>query len=139
MSFDLGVWYSNHPLTNKQACEIYLRLCEDGPYLEGDSPAVASFYEELTAHWPEIDTIPEDKIGDFDFCPWSCALDHGGMSVVMSCVWPQAESVGEFVERLAIKHGLLLYDPQADQVTLPEHLRAKKRSLFQRLFNGSVN
>ena len=43
MSFDLGVWHIEQPLTDVEARDIYLRLCEDWPYLEGENPAVPSF------------------------------------------------------------------------------------------------
>jgi hypothetical protein len=44
MSFDLGVWHIDERLTDERAGEIYLLLCEQWPYLEGESPAVAAFY-----------------------------------------------------------------------------------------------
>ena len=136
MSFDLAVWQSDKPLTADEAQGVYLRLCEEWPYLEGHSPAVGTFYRELIEKWPEIDTIPEETVGDFDFCPWSCPLNHSGMAVVMSCVWSKANDVAEHVGLLARKHGLLLFDPQADRVVLPDHLRPKKRGLWQRLFGS---
>jgi hypothetical protein len=137
MSFDLAVWQSDEPLTNEQAGEVYLRLCEKWPYLEGNSSAVAAFYQDLTQHWPEIDTVPEEKIDDFDFCPWSCALNRSGRAVVMSCVGSKASQVKGFVEPLARKHGLLLFDPQANRVTLPERFRTQNRGLLHRLFARS--
>jgi hypothetical protein len=137
MSFDLGVWHSDEPLTDRQAGEIYLRLCEQWPYLEGETPAVATFYQELIEHWPEIDTVPEEKVGDFDFSPWSCELCHSGVSVVMSCVWSKADDVASYVKLLARKHELLLFDPQANRVTLPARLRTVKRGLLQRLLGKS--
>jgi len=51
MSFDLGVWYSEHPLTNEEAGDLYARLCEEGPILPCENPAVAAFYEELIKCW----------------------------------------------------------------------------------------
>ena len=134
MSFDLGVWNSEGPITDGQASEIYGRLCEDWPYLEGESKAVEAFYQELIQRWPEIDTILEDEVGDFDRCPWSCALERSGRAVVMACVWSKATDVAQFVERLARKHGLVLFDPQSGRVTLPPHLEPPKPSFFQRLF-----
>jgi len=133
MSFDLAVWHTEQPLTYEQASDIYLRLCEEWPYLGGGNAAVQSFYEELIQHWPEIDSIPEEKVGDFDVSPWSCALDHSGMAVIMACVWPQASEVAEYVTALARKHGLLLFDPQARRVILPEHLTPTKRGFLSRL------
>jgi hypothetical protein len=136
MSYDLGVWYSERQLTDQEASEIYLSLCENGPPLEGERQAVRAFYSELIAHWPELDTIPEEKIGDHEYCPWSCGLDISGMSVVMSCVWPMAEKVAIYVSELASKHELVLYDPQGDKVYLPAHLKTMKRGFFARLFGG---
>lgn len=138
MSFDLAVWHTEEPLTNEKASEIYLRLCESWPYLEGDSSAISAFYKELTARWPEIDTIPEHHIGDFDFCPWSCSLSRSGMAVIMACVWPKAAEVAKYVEPLARKHDLLLFDPQANRVILPERLQPKRGSLLQKLFRRGV-
>lgn len=137
MSFDLGVWHAEEPLTDREASDTYLRLCEEWPFLEGDHPAVNAFYEELVKHWPEIDTIPEEKVGDFDFCPWSCELNHSGVAVVMSCVWPKATAVAEYVAELARKHGLLFFDPQAGRVTLPDHLIPPRQGFWRRLFRRS--
>jgi hypothetical protein len=140
MSCDYGVWYSEAPLTNEEANKIYLALCEQWPFLEGENGAVRAFYEELTRRWPAIDSVSEEKIGDHDYCPWSCAISHSGMAVVTACVWPTAGKVGSFVEDLATKHKLVFYDPQSDRVLLPEHLRAmhaKKSSWLGRLFGRS--
>jgi hypothetical protein len=112
------------PLTDKEAAEIYVHLCENWPYLEGESLSVAAFYDDLTRRWPEIDTVPEEEIDNKDYCPWSCALNRSGMAVVMPCVWSMAEDVEAFVRGLATKHGLVLFDPQSGTVSLPEKLKA---------------
>ena len=137
MSFDLGVWHVEESLTDEEAAAIYLRLCEEWPYLEGEHPAVAAFYEELVRRWPEIDTIPEERVGDCDFCPWSCALNRSGIAVVVSCVWPKAVEVGEYVATLARKHGLLLFDPQSSRVFLPDQFRPSKGGFIQRFLRKS--
>ena len=134
MSFDLGVWHSDRPLTDGEAAQTYVRLCEEWPYLNGENPAVATFYDELVMHWPEIDTVPEEKLDDMDYCPWSVALNHSGMAVVMSCVCSMADKVAGFVQGLATKHHLVLFDPQANRVHLPQQLIREKRGLFGQLF-----
>jgi hypothetical protein len=83
-------------------------------------PAVDAFYAELTARHPEIDTIPEDKIDDHDYCPWSCALDHSPGHVVMPCVWSKAAYIHQLVQELARKHCPAMYDPQSEVVTYPD-------------------
>lgn len=134
MSFDLGVWEAEKTLTDEEAGAIYVKLCEEWPYLQGDSPKITAFYRDVISKWPEIDTIPEEKVGDFDFCPWSCALDHSGMAVVMPCVWSKATEVASYIESLARKHNLLLFDPQAGRIVVPE--RQRKPGLLRRLFGG---
>jgi hypothetical protein len=129
MSFDLGVWYSDVSLTNEEAGEIYVKLCQNKLTLGGESEAVKGFYTDLTARWPEIDTVPIE-VDDVDYCPWSCTLDRSGMHVIMPCVWSKAEDVFAFVHELATKHSLVLFDPQAGEVHLPAHLK-QKRSGFR--------
>ena len=130
MSFDLGVWHSDGSVTDEEAGDLYTKLCEEKVVMTGESGAVEAFYHELTSHWPEIDTVPEEKIDDLDNCPWSCALDRSGMHVIMACVWPKANEVAAFVYQLAMKHGLVLYNPQESTVYLPPKLKPQ-RSRFR--------
>jgi hypothetical protein len=120
MSFDLAVWKTKKRLTDEQADALYVELCESK--FDGVTPhaAVDTFYEELIARFPEIDTIPDDRIDDPDYCPWSCALDRSPGHVIMPCVWPQAENVLRTVSDLAWKHGLALYNPQESRVYYPD-------------------
>lgn len=120
MSFDLGVWSSNSAVAERRATQIYEGLCRGERRSELIvSPAVAAFYQELTDKWPEIDAVAEDQ-DDTAVCPWSCALDHSDDHVLMSCVWSQAENVYPYVQVLARKHGLVFFDPQSDEVYLPD-------------------
>jgi hypothetical protein len=121
MSFDLGVWSSNSRVVGSRAGQIYERLCrgERPPDLQPDSN-IGVFYRELTSRWPEIDSVPDEQVDDKDVCPWSSALDHSDVHVLMSCVWPAAEKVYGVVQQLAQKHGLVTYDPQSDEMHAPE-------------------
>ena len=142
MSCDYGVWHSDKPLTNDEATKIYIALCDLWPFLEGEKPSVRTFYDELTKRWPELDTVPDEKVDDKEYCPWSCAISHSGMAVVTACVWPMADKVGQFIQQLAAKHRLVFYDPQSERLVLPEHLSAlqdKKSSWIGRLFDRSGN
>src|SRR4051812_8527184 len=94
MSFDLGVWYPHHRLSDSEAGKTYGSLCENGAADRVQPhPAVEAFYDELTVIHPEIDTIPEERIDDTDYCPWSCALSHSPAYVLMACVFSQADNV----------------------------------------------
>ena len=120
MSFDLCVWYPQNRVSDREAGKLYARLCESDTSGVVPNPAIEAFYAELTARHPEIDVVPEEKIDDHDYSPWSCALDRSPGHVIMSCVWPKAEHVHQLVQDLARKHGLALYDPQSSIVIYPD-------------------
>jgi hypothetical protein len=120
MSYDLGVWYPHKRLSDEEAGKLYVGLCEGAAEGPTAHPAVEAFYQELTAKHPEIDTVPDDRIDDHDYCPWSCALDHSPGYVVMPCVWSKADYVDRYVRELARKHGLAVYNPQSGTISYPE-------------------
>jgi hypothetical protein len=119
MSCDFGVWFPHSRLSDREAVELYHRLCESDISGVQPHPAVDAFYAEVTAKHPEIDTVPEDRIDDHDYCPWSCALDRSPAHVIMTCVWPKADYVTRLVHELARKHGLAVFDPQSERITYP--------------------
>ena len=61
MSFDLGVWYPQRRISNEEARDLYVRLCDGDTSSVVPHSAIDAFYGELTAKHPEIDTIPEEK------------------------------------------------------------------------------
>src|SRR5579859_3395428 len=120
MSCDFAVWFPDKKLTDKQAGDLYRHLCESDVSGVQPHPSVDAFYNELTAKHPEIDTVPDDRIDDHDYCPWSCAFDRSPGHIIMCSVWPKADYVGRVVHELGRKHGLVVYDPQSYKVTYPD-------------------
>ncbi len=119
MSFDLVVWYPDMRLSADEANRRYVSLCEGDVSGVVEHPAIQAFYDELIAKHPEIDDVPEDRIDDHEYCPWSVAMDRSAGHVIMCCVWSRAEYVRGFVGQLALKHGLVLYDPQEGNAIYP--------------------
>ena len=119
MSFDLGVWHTPTRLTDAEAGTLYADLCELRTGGVTPHPAVDAFYADLTARYPELDTVPDDRIDDSDYCPWSCDLNRSPGHVLMACVWSQTRAVGEFVWNLAAKYRLALFDPQEGRLHYP--------------------
>jgi hypothetical protein len=111
MSCDFFVWHPQEQISNAEATNLYLRLCDGDTSALVPHSSIDAFYAELTASHPEIDTIPRERIDDHDYCPWSCKLDHSPGHVIMSCVWSKASYVHRLVQNLARKHGLAIYDP----------------------------
>jgi hypothetical protein len=112
MSYDLGIWYPHNRLSNEEALQQYRELCEGNVDNLESHLAIAEFYIELSLLHPEIDSIPESKIGDFDFCPYSIEHDFSNRHILLSCVWSHADYVHDLVLKLANKHGLAVFDPQ---------------------------
>jgi len=126
MSYDLAVWYPHRRLSDQQAGDLYVRLCEGDDTGVVPHPAVDAFYLELTSIHPEIDSIPEERIDDHDYCPWSCRLDRSAGHVLTCCVWSQAAHVHDLVQGLARKHELALYDPQSSAIIRTDRSAAMK-------------
>jgi hypothetical protein len=132
VSFDLGVWFPHRRISAQEAGVLYASLCDGNTSGVQPHPAVEAFYAELTAKHPEIDSIPEDRIDDHDYCPWSCALDKSDAHVIMPCVWSKADHVGQYVHALGAKHGLAVYDPQSERITYPDApQRGRKKRWWQ--------
>ncbi|WP_051507142.1 hypothetical protein [Saccharibacillus sacchari] len=119
MSFDLAVRYPSANLTNEQAGNLYLQLCEG--HLEDVRPheAINRFYLAITALHPEIDHVSEDDIDNLDLCPWSIAFDRSPGHLIMSCVWSKAEYVENLIIKTASKHSLAVYNPQTSRYIRP--------------------
>jgi hypothetical protein len=123
MSFDLGVWHSERPITVEEAGDLYLKLCKQEWVPIEESPAVEAFYRESCGKYPEIDMLPEDQV---DESPFSCAHDRSGLHVLVAISYGQRTTpVAQYVVELAEKHGLICYDPQGPDVYLPPHLKPK--------------
>jgi hypothetical protein len=120
MSCDFAIWYPHRRLNDKEATNLYHALCDGVVGGVAPHPAIDAFYRELTALHPEIDDIPEERIDDLDYCPWSVAFDRSPGHLIMCCVWPKADYVERLVKQLAHKHGLAVYDPQAGKITYPD-------------------
>jgi hypothetical protein len=126
MSCDYAVWHTNALLSVTEAAQLYNRLCEGDTSGVVPHPGIDAFYKELTGQHPEINDIQEDQVNNTDLCPWSIAFDRSEGHIIMCCVWPKADYVGELISSLATKHGLTLYDPQSEKVCFPGELLASK-------------
>ena len=125
-SYDLGIWQSEGPLSAAEASHIYSAFCrgENPPRVPRNSPAVTAFYADLTTQWPDAQSSDDPRkrkhTGTPDLGPWAAPINHTDSRVLLSCHWSAAETVCAFVDRLANHHGLVLFDPQTEEVYLPE-------------------
>lgn len=114
MSFDMLVLPAHPRPTNAEAADRWDPLGEIRPI---EHPAVAAFYRELTAMWPEINDAPLEQL---DGLPWSGPILRGRDFVSPSCVWPWAAIVWERLIELARKHDLAVFDVGKNVLVLPD-------------------
>ncbi|OWR29833.1 hypothetical protein CDO73_12155 [Saccharibacillus sp. O23] len=119
MSFDLAVWYPAKNLTNEEAREVYIQLCEGEIDAVRPHEAIDRFYSAVTSMHPEIDEVADEDIDDLDVCPWSNAFDRSPGHLILSCVWSKAEYVEELIVKLAREYGLAVYNPQTGEYVRP--------------------
>jgi hypothetical protein len=106
MSFDLAVWNSEFSEAERRATAIYETLCRGGHCADLlPSPKVTQFHSDLMAMWPESDAVK---------------LNYSDSHVLVSCEWSKAEEVYVFVRELAKTHNLVFFDPQSEEMVLPE-------------------
>lgn len=119
MSYDLAVWFPNQMLSDEEALQQYYELFDENIGSLIAHPAIGAFYVELCKLHPQIDDVPEERVGDFDFSPWSIAHGLAECHVMISCVWSHGNYVHDLVLRLARKHGLAMFDPQQTKIHYP--------------------
>ncbi|HEY7645897.1 MAG TPA: hypothetical protein VH858_12730 [Hyphomicrobiales bacterium] len=125
MSYDYAIWHTQIRLTATEAIGLYYALCEGDASGVRANRAIDAFYTELTSLYPEVTHIPDASIGDYELCPWSVAIDRSPGHLILCCVSPKAEQVGDTVRRLARKHNVAVFDPQSKQIFYPDILTLK--------------
>ena len=127
MSFDLGIFYTEKPLSDEQATNRYVAYCEEddlAPFIE-PSDYVNQFLAELTNKYPQIDDWPEE---DIDNCPWSIAFDVSEGHILMPMVFSRADEMYGVIVALAEKYGLVCVDPQSCKIAYaPPGIRVEKK------------
>jgi len=148
MSYDLAVWHSDTAMSPDDAGTFYSHINHDWMIVR-EHPALREFCRALMAEFPGV-IDPADLEQDFtapgmtrlmtfpDLLksarsatipvppkplppPWAILPSFTGCAMTLSLGTRKAE-IGPAIPRLAGVHGLIAYDPQADEVALPPQL-----------------
>jgi hypothetical protein len=88
-------------------------------------PQMAAFVAELENRWTGLEDDPHD------LSPWSSwplwQPEFGGRALALNIRWSRAGDVPPVVVEIAARHGLRVYDPQAD-----EFVGSPRRGLLRR-------
>ncbi|WP_017624639.1 hypothetical protein [Nocardiopsis chromatogenes] len=125
MSFDLGVWRENRPITCPQALRTYWWLCGDERVADADEAEfgvaadqrVDDFHADLLGESPPLEGL---AAAEAEASPWSMTPSHlPGLYVITTMGFSAARDVAPVVVELAKMHGLVCFDPQAMRVHNP--------------------
>ena len=87
--------------------------CTGMEHLDGElDQRIVAFYEELRERFP--DHPPYDPESPWMSAPLAVGIDHVSMNISYS---PRGSEAIDVVLDLAERHGLVIYDPQSDEVT----------------------
>jgi hypothetical protein len=118
MSFDLGFWHEDRPISAQEADAIYGQICDGNDRIVKPYP-LTHFLEALSQRYSPIETYDMENIEE---CPWNCGWDVGQGSVVVCMAWSRANVLTPILIELAHEHDLLCYNPQRGEVYLPASL-----------------
>lgn len=128
MSFDLCAWRENRPITASQALRTYWWLCGDETMADADEAEfgvevderVDAFHAELLSTYPPLEGL---ETAEADASPWSMTPDHlPGRYVITMMGFSDAPDTTPVIIDLAMRHGLVCYDPQAWRVHNPPEI-----------------
>ncbi|GAA5088722.1 hypothetical protein HNP84_009824 [Thermocatellispora tengchongensis] len=116
MSYDLAVLGMSGPADVEAARRMFDR-CGSAHHAEGElDQRIVAFYEELRAHFPD-DPPSDDSESPWMSMPLSVGIDHVIMHLSYS---ERSRPALEKIMELAALHGLVVYDPQFEEVFVPE-------------------
>ena len=120
MSYDLGFWSSQHPITLSEAVQIYTELCESNtanlvPRASAQMD-VSRFRDRLTKLYPELSSFSDEEI---DECVWSCSFDASPVHIIVCMSYSRVGEVVPYALQVALENNLVTYDPQKDVVVNP--------------------
>ena len=110
MSYDYVIWKRAPGIKTAMLADVYQSICEGK-----DHPAMAPFdtavvERDLISEFGDVNNDPDG--------PFLYGVDRGSVSpwLTINVGYSQVEAVTDKLARLAIQHGLMLYDPQRDVV-----------------------
>jgi len=106
--------------TVPSADRIYEILEADGPEVPLSSRMKAAI-DECSARWPAYDEAGDEI--DAPWASWPLAGEVELPVVELNIRWSHAGSMLPALVEIAGRHGIILYDPQADELHLPPRLR----------------
>ncbi len=112
VSFDLAIFLASEVATLDEARSRHEQLCDE-PNESPPSADVARFLDDLRERWPgETD----DELEESPWATWPLESQADSRGVHLNMVWQNARESAAAIAHLAERNGLVVYDPQADDL-----------------------
>jgi hypothetical protein len=121
MSYDLIVWKGPVTSSEDEARALVDRWHNDESGTFEPSRDVSRFYDALMQRYPALESFSDEELRSAARPTyWAVTPERSDRIVDMSFSWSVPGEVIDDVMALARDHGLVLYDPQAPYVRLPD-------------------
>lgn len=123
MSADFVVWKAPVVSGPDEADQLLVRFYE-GHEVEAfeRSEDLLRFHDELMEAFPPLESFPDDQI--LTDSPWAMTPERSDRVITLNVVWSTPPDQLATIYTLAMRYGLVLYDPQAPKVHPPVRPRA---------------
>lgn len=126
MSVEIGVFYTQEPLTDEDALARYsaIRGKQDLDRCTEPDPHMTAFLTDLTSRFPRPGGLPESERAN---SPWSGDFDESGGHALFAMSGSHCDEAVECVMVLAEQHGLVCFDPGTRSIlTAPPGIHIEK-------------
>jgi hypothetical protein len=132
MTFQLGVWFAEKPLSLGAAGELFDKIVENKDIDLRPQPSMKAFFNHLLNRYPTLDLWPNENVTE---CPWSEQPRFNPQYLLFTLMPAHAETLEAVIIDMAIDNGLTVYDPQTPDLHMPPALEDQT---FWRLEAGDV-
>ena len=132
MSFQLGVWFADKPLSLGAAGELFDRVIDSKDLELRPQPAMKTFFNQLLKRYPTLDNWPDENVAD---CPWAEQPRFSPQYLLLTLLPAHAETLEAVIIDQALDNGLTVYDPQTPDLHMPPALEDQT---FWRLESGDM-
>jgi hypothetical protein len=133
VSFDLVSWNRPVPISARHAGELLSRAQHDPDILEPGS-ALQDFRAALIAEYPPLEADETDSVAS----PWAMTPTESNQLVELHLSWQAEDAVLLRIVELAIRHGVVLYDPQGPDVHSPRGIPRNSRGRTEAARTGDA-
>ncbi len=116
MSYKLLLMHSNTPVKSVDVQRIYDKFSAGEQISHNIDPKINKFLEQLKSDFPEKGKLSGT---DAETSPWAEKFVATGSFLVLDMVQPSSSEMMKYVNNMANRSGLIVFDPQEKRTYLP--------------------